>query len=181
MSRPMLQLEGRRFGRLLVQELHGISQSGNYQWRCQCDCGGRAVVTTSNLMSGKSQSCGCWRKELLTQIRARKPGSVMKPMARLLGCSQQYVSQMRRKRDAGLLPEGSGRSELERRFCEMQALLEALLEGLQDKVEPALRRHVGLKPSRCRQESSQRRQDESQPELWRAPTPAGESCKTANT
>lgn len=54
----MLKLEGHRFGRLEV-----IARVPGTAWLCKCDCGKTAVVTTSNLRGGNSQSCGCARHE----------------------------------------------------------------------------------------------------------------------
>lgn len=34
---------------------------------CKCDCGSIKKVRLSNLRSGKSKSCGCYKKELLTK------------------------------------------------------------------------------------------------------------------
>ena len=34
------------------------------QWRVRCDCGAEKLVSTPNLRTGRSQSCGCLRDEL---------------------------------------------------------------------------------------------------------------------
>lgn len=34
-------------------------------WRCQCNCGNETVVLACRLRSGKTKSCGCFRKEFL--------------------------------------------------------------------------------------------------------------------
>lgn len=56
-------LVGLRFGLLTVlQEADPLWRSNGYRIRrhlCQCDCGGTAVVTQSNLVSGGTRSCGC--------------------------------------------------------------------------------------------------------------------------
>jgi len=65
-----LSLTGRRFGRLLVLGLAAQGNRGHRRWICECDCGRRALVQTSNLTSGTSQSCGCtWheRRDLTSQ------------------------------------------------------------------------------------------------------------------
>ena len=53
-------LTGQRFGMLEV-----IKRSENtgekVSWKCKCDCGCIAICTTSNLLQGTSQSCGCVR------------------------------------------------------------------------------------------------------------------------
>lgn len=55
-------LTGKRFGRLTA-----VRYVGGGHWRCQCECGGVAVVLTGNLTRGNSTSCGCKRRETLTK------------------------------------------------------------------------------------------------------------------
>lgn len=59
-------LTGRRFGRLIVISKGDpyVNQTRSYvRWDCRCDCGANSLVTTSRLLSGKTRSCGCKRKE----------------------------------------------------------------------------------------------------------------------
>ena len=57
-SRKNLDLTGQRFGKLTVQA--PAENVGNRTaWRCQCACGGEAVVTTRHLRDGHVSSCGC--------------------------------------------------------------------------------------------------------------------------
>lgn len=37
------------------------------RWLCQCNCGKKTVVTTDNLVSGHTKSCGCLRHEPYTK------------------------------------------------------------------------------------------------------------------
>jgi hypothetical protein len=60
---------GERFGRLLVVELAG-SKKGRVSWRCQCDCGNTHVAMATNLVTGKTSSCGCARATLASSHRA---------------------------------------------------------------------------------------------------------------
>ena len=57
---------GERFGRLLVVgRTHNI---GNHtMWLCKCDCGNKAIVGTSHLVSGDTRSCGCFHKEMISK------------------------------------------------------------------------------------------------------------------
>ena len=61
-----IDLKGSRFGRLLVVEAIGKYKNGSTKWRCLCDCGNEACVSTGNLNSGSTMSCGCLRREITT-------------------------------------------------------------------------------------------------------------------
>lgn len=67
MGRPGQNLVGRRFERLLV--LHRILSPRQLRhepvWRVRCDCGNEKQLTSGNLVSGRTRSCGCLQKELL--------------------------------------------------------------------------------------------------------------------
>jgi hypothetical protein len=53
------KLEGVRFGNLTVLKYVGRTKARHSLWECRCDCGNVKVVNQSNLVSGKTQSCGC--------------------------------------------------------------------------------------------------------------------------
>lgn len=52
-------LTGQKFGRLTVLQSKGLNKHGRGIWLCRCDCGDETVVTTVNLTTGKTKSCGC--------------------------------------------------------------------------------------------------------------------------
>lgn len=60
---------GRRYGRLTVVAYDHSAYANLYnisiihKWLCQCDCGGNRIVSSNNLMSGNTRSCGCLKKE----------------------------------------------------------------------------------------------------------------------
>jgi hypothetical protein len=55
----LLDLTGRRFGKLIVLSLAGRS-SKHRTWLCKCDCGNTPPpVRSDNLRSGHTNSCGC--------------------------------------------------------------------------------------------------------------------------
>lgn len=59
-----LELEGRRFGRLIVIERDAdTTKHRNIRWVCKCECGERRIVAGGNLKNGHTLSCGCWRDE----------------------------------------------------------------------------------------------------------------------
>ena len=67
----IVDLSGKRFGRLVVIEENGRAKNGAKIWRCVCDCGNAHFVTTGNLLSGSTQSCGCYRKEYETDLQCK--------------------------------------------------------------------------------------------------------------
>ncbi|MBU1080928.1 MAG: hypothetical protein KKB59_10620 [Spirochaetes bacterium] len=58
-----MNLSGQRFGRLLVIEKTAEKYKTEYLYRCQCDCGGEKLASSSLLKSGVIRSCGCLQAE----------------------------------------------------------------------------------------------------------------------
>jgi hypothetical protein len=58
-------LTGQRFGKLVALEIVRAPTHKRGFWLCQCDCGNIKVVAARGLKSGKTLSCGCYRKERL--------------------------------------------------------------------------------------------------------------------
>ena len=56
-----LELEGKRFGRLVVLKEAGKVKH-HYMWECLCDCGNKTVVRGNMLAYGNTKSCGCLQK-----------------------------------------------------------------------------------------------------------------------
>ncbi|MFH1933316.1 MAG: hypothetical protein ABIN18_17205 [Pseudomonadota bacterium] len=76
--RKLIDLTGKRFGRLLVIERADNNKWGHTQWKCRCDCGEIAVVSMGSLRNGRTKSCGCLQKEkvrecVVTHNMARMP------------------------------------------------------------------------------------------------------------
>lgn len=58
-------LAGRTFGRLTVVRLDVSHAGKNPRWLCRCECGTEKSIRASSLIRGHSQSCGCYRAEVL--------------------------------------------------------------------------------------------------------------------
>lgn len=63
-----IDLQGIRFGRLFVVEKNGKANNGSIIWRCRCDCGKETMVTSGNLRSGSTNSCGCLHNEFISSL-----------------------------------------------------------------------------------------------------------------
>ena len=55
-------ISGRVYGSLTVIELATKDKNNQTLWKCQCVCGYQPVVRRNDLVSGKSKSCGCSKK-----------------------------------------------------------------------------------------------------------------------
>ena len=59
-----IDMEGKRFERLLVVCRAGTDQYGNATWVCRCVCRTETIVTGANLRNGSTRSCGCLNRDL---------------------------------------------------------------------------------------------------------------------
>ena len=59
----LVDLTGRRFGRLVALHLAGSTKGRKARWACVCNCGLSVVVVGGNLLSGNTTSCGCVKRE----------------------------------------------------------------------------------------------------------------------
>jgi hypothetical protein len=55
-------ITGQRFGRLVVIDLT-TERRPHPVWICRCDCGVTTRVTGTHLKTGRTASCGCFRRE----------------------------------------------------------------------------------------------------------------------
>ena len=64
----VIDLTGKRFGRLVVIEPTKKRQNGGVVWKCKCDCGNIHYAPTRFLNSNEIKSCGCLRKEYYASL-----------------------------------------------------------------------------------------------------------------
>lgn len=65
-----IELEGQRFGRLLV-EAKALPKGSATTYLCLCDCGARKEVRGASLRKGETTSCGCARAEKMARHQHR--------------------------------------------------------------------------------------------------------------
>jgi hypothetical protein len=65
-----VNLKGQQFGRLTVLREAGQNKHGHLLWFCHCKCRNRLAVTTSNLRSGNTRSCGCLYLQSTSRVGA---------------------------------------------------------------------------------------------------------------
>lgn len=67
----MKDLSNQQFGRWIVSseyEKRGEGRNTRVYWKCNCECGKSKFVLASSLTCGKSTSCGCLQKEIVTEM-----------------------------------------------------------------------------------------------------------------
>lgn len=98
----MTSLVGKTFGRLTVLNRDLSKEIGHGKesyWNCKCECGNTISVLGKSLTTGKTKSCGCLRKELLTQkntldLTNKKFGKVIAlKNTYKLNCHHSYIWQ----------------------------------------------------------------------------------------
>jgi len=62
-SPNFIDLNGKRFGKLVVVERLPNDKFGFARWKCKCDCGKEKDIAGQSLRKKVSTSCGCLRKE----------------------------------------------------------------------------------------------------------------------
>ena len=43
-------------------------------WLCECECGNTKLIGSANLISGNTLSCGCYNKEIVSELCANRLG-----------------------------------------------------------------------------------------------------------
>ncbi len=79
---------GMRYNRLLVVSAAGRAANLHFLWTCVCDCGSRLVVDGCSLVTGNTQSCGCYLKERITKHGGWKKGSYNTWRAMMRRCTR---------------------------------------------------------------------------------------------
>lgn len=70
-----VDLIGKTFGRLKVIDKMGIKNT-NRTYLCECSCGEILEIVGSELTQGRSQSCGCLQKELMSERASLQVGAL---------------------------------------------------------------------------------------------------------
>ena len=78
---------GNRYGRLVVVR-KAPSRLGSIYWRCKCDCGNYKTVRGSSLHCGETTSCGCRRRESVSN--ANKKNELGKRYGKLLVVGESH-------------------------------------------------------------------------------------------
>ena len=68
-TRGIYRYLGKKFNRWTIISLGEMDSNSHRHMLCVCECGTKRDVRFSDLISGGSKSCGCWRDEAQRRIR----------------------------------------------------------------------------------------------------------------
>ena len=80
-------LTGQKFGLLTVLCRAENTPAGRVKWHCQCECGGTKIVASTELLKGRTRSCGC-----LGLAQRRAAGNSRKHKYGRSTCLSEYKS-----------------------------------------------------------------------------------------
>lgn len=66
---------GHKFGRLTPIRKDGHNKYGDALWECVCDCGKHSSVRTTDLLRGRTTSCGCYARDVCIRRSTKHNGS----------------------------------------------------------------------------------------------------------
>ena len=66
---PVIDMTGKRFGRLVVLSREPNDRHGFAVWKAICDCGNTTIVLGISLRRGAIRSCSCFQKEIASAMK----------------------------------------------------------------------------------------------------------------
>lgn len=70
--RPLPDLAGKKFARLMVIKFSGYDANRSRMWLCQCECGNEATLRTCDLTCDNTRSCGCLGREVKSALKPHR-------------------------------------------------------------------------------------------------------------
>lgn len=122
-NHALIDLTGKRFGKLEVLSKEPVQKDGRTRWLCKCDCGSTYVATSYALRNSKTKSCGCGRRKDIAGLRFGKLTALER--------SERYVVLNNRKKF------------LWRCVCDCGEVVYRLPEKLQENVHHACDKCAG--------------------------------------
>ncbi len=93
MNRSVIDMTGRRVGRLLVLHLTEKRKGKQAIWLCRCDCGNVTEIRGSSLHRPQAtKSCGCLHKERFNNL---KHGMRHTPEYNAAGCAKRRIREVK--------------------------------------------------------------------------------------
>jgi len=91
-------ISGKRFGRLVAEDIVDRNANRGVLWRCKCDCGNTVNVFANSLMCGNTRSCGCLLKDATRNLPKNSENLIGRSFGRLSVISGPYYDEITRCR-----------------------------------------------------------------------------------
>ena len=89
MMGTIIEMSGKRYGRLTVIGFSHLYNEREAMWKCRCDCGAIFVSRGTDIRNGHTNSCGCYMKERATEGKTTHGHSQTKTHRIWLGINQR--------------------------------------------------------------------------------------------
>ena len=89
----LIDLIGKKFGKLEVLKRATNSKSGLTRWLCQCDCGNKTIVLSSHLTRSNTRSCGCLQKERAINSNTKHGHCIEGKQTKIYGVWQEIIQR----------------------------------------------------------------------------------------
>lgn len=164
--RQKLELNGQRFGRLLVESFDRV-HGGHSRWNCLCSCGVRAAILSNHLRTGRTRSCGCLQQE------SRRASNITHGMSKTRPYSIWHQMVKRASDLNNPSYGGRGVTVCPRWVASFESFWEDMHEGYSDKLTIGRKDNdLGYCKANCRWETWQEQFQNRRTTVW-VQTPSG--------
>lgn len=141
-------LTGKQFGYWTVIGLHDCLRRGKHKWLAKCHCGKVKPVNTTNIRSGKSQSCGCMKGRL----RVRSTGTHGMSKTRFYRIWRQMIARCHDPKNSKYYNYGArGITVCDRWRCSFANFMHDMYENYSDSLSiDRIDNYKGYSPDNCR-------------------------------
>lgn len=100
MNYRVLDLTGKKFGRLTVLKYTDKRAGSNVIWECVCDCGNLHNVAGKVLTSGGTRSCGCYKRDRAIETNLTHGMSRGNKVTRIYKCWSGIIDRCNPRTDS---------------------------------------------------------------------------------
>lgn len=134
-----------RFGRLTV--IGDFSVKAHEKVECRCDCGSAKFVMKTNLVQGRTNSCGCLQKERASQVSSKLNGATKTRTYRIWA---GMIGRCRVKSNAAYARYGANGITVCARWLDFRNFLEDMGECADGMSIDRVDNEKGYEPGNCR-------------------------------